>query len=151
VKGQDHIYRSFEDARDNPPRCPECGKGMEIDPVIRFSFTSFRSFKTQAFNSRPGQSEIEVTDRAQLRRLLRSNRMVEMGDSAHGHFGSDPKSMPTWEEICKHGQSGGDPELAKLVKTGTVDDMEKLDLAADQTDFGRKQSATRPEFVVGRP
>jgi hypothetical protein len=94
---------------------------------------------------------MEITDRGQLRRLLREKRMVEQGDSAHGYFGSNPKSVPSWADVVKHGKSGGDPKLAKLVKTGTVEDMKKLDAAADQTDFGRKQSATRPEFVVGRP
>ena len=122
---------------------------MSIDPVIRFSFTSFRSFRTEAFNTSPGKGEIEVTDRAQLRRLLRERRMVEMGDTSN-YFGSNPKSIPTLQEISKHGKSGGDPKLAKLVHTGTVDDMKKLDLAADQTNFGRRQSSTRPEFVVGR-
>lgn len=126
---------------------------MDVDVVIRVSFTQFRPFSTQAFNKRPGQPEIEVSDRAQLRRLLRSNRMVDQGDSRHGYFGSNPKSVPTWDEIRKHGQSGGDPKLAKLVKVSKdpVGDIKKLDLAADQTDFGRRQSATRPEFVVGRP
>jgi hypothetical protein len=123
---------------------------MTLDPVIRVSFTSFTPFSTEAFNSRPGQRPMEITDRGQLRRLLRENKMVHQGDAAHGYFGSNPKSVPSWEEIVKHGKSGGDPKLAKLVKTGTVEDMKKLDLAADQTDFGRKQSATRPEFVVGR-
>lgn len=91
-----------------------------------------------------------MTDRGQLRRLLRENRMIEQGDSSN-YFGSNPKSTPTWEEIRKSKSTGGDPKLAKLVKTGTQEDMKKLDLAADQTDFGRRQSATRPEFVVGRP
>lgn len=124
---------------------------MTLDTVNRVAFTQFQSFQTEAFNSRPGQAPIEIHDRGQLRRLLREKRMVEQGDSAHGYFGSNPKSVPSWDEIVKHGKSGGDPKLAKLVKVGTQEDMKKLELAADQTDFGRRQSATRPEFVLGRP
>ena len=123
---------------------------MEL-AITTFAFTSFKSFKTESFNKRPGEQPIEVTDRAQLRSLLRSNRMIEQGDAAHGYFGSNPKSVPTWEEVCKHGQSGGDPKLAKLVKTAPAKEFtEKLEKAADQTNFGRRQSNTNPEFVVGR-
>lgn len=99
---------------------------------------------------------MEITDRGQLRRMLKEKRMVEQGDAAHGYFGSNPKSVPSWEDVCKHGSSGATPEMikrSKLVKVSNdpVGDIQKLDAAADQTDFGRKQSATRPEFVVGRP
>lgn len=126
---------------------------MSVDPVIRFSFTQFQGFTTEAFNSRPGEKPIEIHDRGQLRRLLREKRMCEMGDAAHGYFGSNPKSVPSWEEISKTKAQGGDPKLAKLVHVSSdpVNDIKKLDAAADQTDFGRRQSATRPEFVVGRP
>lgn len=113
------------------------------------SFTQFTPFVTEAFNSRPGEKPIEVSDRAQLRGLLRAHRMQEMGDSSN-YFGSDPKSVPTWDEIAKTKSTGGDPKLAKLVHTGTVDDWKKVEKAAEQTDYGRKQSATRPDFVLGR-
>ena len=125
---------------------------MDVDVVISFSFTQFTPFKTEAFNKRPGMPEIEVTDRAQLRSLLKANRMVEMGDSSN-YFGSSSKSVPTWDELSKSKNHGGDPKLSKLVNVSKdpVGDIKKLDLAADQTDFGRRQSATRPEFVIGRP
>ena len=117
--------------------------------VVSFSFTQFRPFRTAAFNKQPGQAEIEVSDRSQLRNLLRTNRMVEQGDSSN-YFGSNPKAMPTFEEVMKQGKSGGDPKLAKLVHAVPAENMEKLDKAADQTNFGRRQSNTNPEFVVGR-
>ena len=129
---------------------------MEIDVVIRVSFTQFRPFRTAAFNKVPGQPEIEITDQSQLRRLLRSNRMVDQGVTKNSYFGSDSRSTPTFAEISKHGKIEDEENMrrrAKLVKVSSdpIGDIKKLDLAADQTDFGRRQSATRPEFVVGRP
>jgi hypothetical protein len=149
VKTPERIWKSYEEATSHPPACQTCHKPMELDVTVSFSFSAFRSFTTDAFGFRPGQRTIEVSDRAQLRRLLRENRMVEQGDSS-SYFGSNPKSMPTWKEVCTQGKSGGDPKSAKLVHTGTVKDWEKVKNAAEQTDYGRKQSETRPDFVIGR-
>ncbi len=121
--------------------------------LVNFSYTSFKVFKTQAFNSNPLAPPIEVSDRAQLRNLLRENRMVEQGPDAvaSNYFGSDPKSVPTLQEIGKFSKSGGDPKSAKLVKTGNAKDWEKLEKACEQTNFGRASSKVNPEFIVGRP
>jgi hypothetical protein len=127
-----------------------------VDVAISFAWTPFRPFTTQAFNKNPLEKPMEITDRAQLRALLRTNRMVDHGSTTNNYFGSDPKSIPTFEEIAKHGKPQDEEAMkrrSKLVKVSKdpVGDIKKLELAADQTDFGRRSSATRPEFVVGRP
>jgi len=76
--------------------------------------------------------------------------MVEQGPDAvaSNYFGSDPKSVPTLQEIGKFSKSGGDPKSAKLVKTGNAKDWEKLEKACEQTNFGRASSKVNPEFVL---
>ena len=156
LKTGDHLFKSFEQAQSVCPDCENCGERTKVDVVFTFSGHSFKPFKTAAFNSQPGQAEMEITDASQLRRLLRTNKMADMGDTRNSYFGSNPKSVPTLEEISKFGRPHDEQAMAKrakLVKVSSdpIGDKKKLDLAADQTNFGRRQSATRQEFVVGRP
>lgn len=143
----DKIRKSYEAALESPEVCVQCNFApMTLVEVVRVSFQSFKPFTTQAFNSRPGAAPIEVTDRAQLRRLLKTHGMVEQGDSSN-YFGSNPNSTPTWAEIRKHGKPKADPNSAKKVKVVDSKEWEKHADFVTRTDYGRRESGFKPEEI----
>lgn len=139
----ERLMRSYEVAESHRQGCHTCGAIMHLAPTAPF-FTQFRPFVTEAFTGQP----IEVSDRRQLRNLCKTHKMKPMGDSAHGYFGSNPKSIPSWEEICKDRSGGPDPKLAKLVHAVPAKEHARLEAVAEATDFGRK-STVIPESLRG--
>lgn len=141
------LRRSFEDAKSRPEKCPDCGLPMKLLPVLRVSFMEFKPFRTQAF-SKDG-SEIEVRDRNHLRRLLSQNKMVERGDR-NTYFGSDPRSIPTLEEIARHGEGGISEKTRKMLDAGMVGavdakDWKDMRLEDKKTNSGRKDKLRMTE------
>jgi hypothetical protein len=111
------LRKSFEDAKSLPETCPVCGQAMRLVEAYRVSFTEFRPFRTSSFST--DGREIDVTDRGQLRRLLRENRMYEAGDKSN-YFGSSEKSIPTMGEIARFGKGGISEKTQKMLKAGLV-------------------------------
>ena len=115
---RDRLLPSYRAAVESPETCPDCGQAMKVAEVYRVSFSEFKPFRTASF-SEDGK-EIEVSDRSQLRSLLKEHQMFERGDSDSRYFGSDPKSVPTFAEVCKHGRGGISEKTKKMIKAGLV-------------------------------
>lgn len=138
---------SWQDAKSYPETCPACGLPMKLIEVYRVAFTEFKPFRTSSF-SNDGQ-EIEVRDRGQLRSLLRQHKMVERGDSTN-YFGSDPKSVPTFDEITRFGKGGISEKTKKMLKAGLVGAVDAKEWGAlreedKKTDSGRKSKPKMTE------
>jgi hypothetical protein len=120
----DVLRRSYEEALAFAPRCGICLEKMAISDVPRVSFTAFRPFNTSAFNSLDDapDKEIAVNDRSQLRRLLRTHKMIEKGDrdSRKDVFGSSPKSLPSWQEVSSARTERFSPVTRRMLKKGMV-------------------------------
>src|SRR5690348_12943564 len=90
---------------------------MQLLDVVRISFTEFKPFATRSLSA--DGSEVLVRDRGQFRELLKARGMIEKGDS-NNYFGSNPKSVPTFEEIAKFGKGGISDKTKKLIKAGMI-------------------------------
>lgn len=135
------LFRSYEQAEASAMSCLVCGANLQL-AVTAPSFTQFKPFVTRAFNGQP----IEVSDRRQLRRLEHTYGMKQMADNAHNYFGSNPKSIPSFDEVARDTSGGPDPKLSKLVRVVDAKEHEVLSAQAEATNFGRS-SAIIPESL----
>ena len=117
------IERLVPSRRRLPEKQPcTCGSSMGL-LVSSFSFRSFESYVTPHITGKP----IEVTDRAQERRLLRSHGLVKMDKEIK------------WNRFDT--VSGEQPKAKHRVNRVTEAEAMALHDQAKRTNFGRQRGA----------